>query len=108
MGTHAQQQQTLNQTPAPTRVIHSSSVANTPDWSALTLFNQYRLILLLALAAVYYLSDDQRTLGTRSSDLFEVLHLGYLVTTLGFVYLIRIQTPTVNTQFFIQNYLDIL
>ncbi|MFT6304044.1 MAG: two-component system sensor histidine kinase PilS (NtrC family) [Pseudomonadales bacterium] len=108
MGTHAQQQQTLNQTPAPTRVIHSSSVANTPDWSALTLFNQYRLILLLALAAVYYLSDDQRTLGTRNSDLFEVLHLGYLVTTLGFVYLIRIQTPTVNTQFFIQNYLDIL
>ncbi|MGK0320390.1 MAG: two-component system sensor histidine kinase PilS (NtrC family), partial [Granulosicoccus sp.] len=98
----------MNQSPAPTRVIQSSSVANTPDWSALRLFNQYRLILLLALAAVYYFSDDQRTLGTRSSDLFEVLHLGYLVTTLGFIYLIQIQTPNVTTQFFIQNYFDIL
>ena len=103
-----QLQQTLNQTPAPTRVIQSSTIANTPDWSALRLFNQYRLLLLLALAAVYYLSDDQRTLGSRNSDLFEVLHLAYLVTTLGFIYLIRIQTPTVTTQFFIQNYFDIL
>lgn len=108
MGTHAQQPQILNQPPAPTRVIHSSSVSNTPDWSALRLFNQYRFILLLALAAVYYLSHDQRTLGTRNTDLFEVLHLAYLVTTLAFVYLIRVQTPNVNTQFFIQNYLDIL
>ena len=108
MGIHAQQLLTLNQTPAPIRVINSSSVANTPDWSALRLFNQYRLILLLALAAVYYLSDNQRTLGARNSDLFEVLHLAYLVTTLAFIYLIRIQTPNVTTQFFIQNYLDIL
>jgi len=107
MVTNAQQLQTLKQTPAPTRVI-DNSVSNTPDWSALRLFNQYRLILLIALAAVYYLSDDQRTLGSRSSDLFEILHLAYAVTTLGFVYLIRIQTPSVSTQFFIQNYLDIL
>ena len=108
MRTLAQQLQTLNQTPAPIRVIRNSSLANTPDWSALRLFNQYRLILLIALAAVYYLADDQRTLGARSNTLFEILHLGYLVATLGFTYLIRIQTPTVITQFFVQNYIDIL
>lgn len=79
-----------------------------PDWSALRLFNQYRLLLLLALAAVYYLSDDQRTLGSRSSDLFEITHLAYLVITLGFVLLTRLQRPAVSTQYFVQNYLDII
>lgn len=79
-----------------------------PDWPALRLVNQYRLLILLALAAVYYLSADQRTLGTRNGDLFEVLHLAYLVATLGFIYLIRIRKPTAYIQFFIQNYLDIL
>ena len=33
-----------------------------PDWQALRLFNQYRLLLLIAIGAVYYLADDQRTL----------------------------------------------
>jgi len=79
-----------------------------PDWSALRLVNQYRLLILLALAAVYYLSGDQRTLGSRSGDLFELVHLGYVVATLGFIYLIRLQKPSVHIQFFIQNYLDIL
>lgn len=86
----------------------STRTAHTPDWPALRLFNQYRLILLLALAAVYYLADDQRTLGTRNALMFEVMHLAYVVVTLGFIYLIRIQTPTATTQFYLQNYLDIL
>lgn len=85
-----------------TNSVHS------PDWSALRLINQYRLLLLLALAAVYYLSDDQHTLGSRSADLFEIVHLAYLVATLSFIQLIRMRKPSVNTQFFLQNYLDIL
>ncbi|MFK7853153.1 MAG: PAS domain-containing sensor histidine kinase [Granulosicoccus sp.] len=79
-----------------------------PDWPALRMVNQYRLLILLALAAIYYLSEDQRTLGSRSGDLFEIVHLAYVVATLGFVYLIRLRKPTVHIQFFVQNYLDIL
>ena len=79
-----------------------------PDWPALRLVNQYRLLILLALAAVYYLSGDQRTLGSRNADMFEVVHLAYVVSTLGFIYLIRIRKPSVHSQFFLQNYLDVL
>ena len=79
-----------------------------PDWPALRLVNQYRLLILLALAAVYYLPEDQRTLGSRNGDLFEVVHLAYVVATLGFIYLIRLRKPSVHIQFFIQNYLEIL
>ncbi len=81
---------------------------HTPDWPALRLFNQYRLLLLLALAAVYYLSNDQRTLGSRNGELFEIVHLAYLVATLSFILLIRLQKPSATVQFFLQNYLDIL
>lgn len=72
------------------------------------LFNQYRLLLLAALAAVYYLAIDQATLGQRNATLFEVAHLGFLVTTLGFVYLTQIKRPSIPVQFFLQNYLDII
>lgn len=81
---------------------------HTPDWPALRLFNQYRLLLLLALAAVYYVADNQLAMGSRSGILFEIIHLGYLVATLLFVLLIRLQRPAVTIQFFVQNYLDIL
>ena len=79
-----------------------------PDWQALRLFNQYRLLLLIAIGAVYYLADDQRTLGLRNAEWFELIHLAYLVLTLSSMLLVRIQRPGVDTQFFLQNYLDIL
>lgn len=79
-----------------------------PDWAALRLLNQYRLLILLALAAVFYFSDNQRTLGAANPELFSTVHLAYVVATLGFIYLIRLQKPLASTQFFIQNYLDIL
>ncbi len=72
------------------------------------LFNQYRLLLLAALAAVYYLAFEQHTLGQRHAALFEISHLGFVVTTLVFVYLTRNKRPSVAVQFFLQNYLDIL
>lgn len=79
-----------------------------PDWAALRLLNQYRLLILLALAAAFYLYDGQRTLGSSNSELFSTIHLAYVVATLGFIYLIRLQKPDSTTQFFLQNYLDIL
>jgi len=71
------------------------------------LFTQYRLFLLSALAVVYYLSSSQTILGQRDATLFEVAHLGYLVTTLGFIYLQRIDRPTTTTRLYLQNYMDI-
>ncbi|NND92118.1 MAG: hypothetical protein HKN42_14760 [Granulosicoccus sp.] len=93
-------------------VVENYRLAGTPvhvpDWQVQRLFNQYRLLLLLALGVVFYLSEDQLTLGTRNGLLFELAHLAYVVTTLGFVLLTRLQRPSITTQFFLQNYLDIL
>lgn len=72
------------------------------------LFSQYRLFLLSALGAVYYLSSTQSILGQRDAMLFEVAHLGYLVAALGFIYLQRIDRPSAITRLYLQNYLDII
>ena len=79
-----------------------------PDWVALRLLNQYRLLILLALAAIYYLGEDQRLLGSHHPDFFVAAHAGFLLVTLIFICLHRIRRPAINTQFFVQNYLDIL
>ncbi|MFK8079192.1 MAG: PAS domain-containing sensor histidine kinase [Granulosicoccus sp.] len=79
-----------------------------PDWDALRLLNQYRLLIILALGAVYYLPENQRLLGSNHPAYFIAAHAGFLVVTLTFMYLRRIQSPALNTQFFVQNYLDIL
>ncbi len=72
------------------------------------LFSQYRLFLLAAIAAVYYISTTQSILGQRDATLFEVAHLGYLVAALGFIYLQRIDRPSAMVRHYIQNYLDII
>lgn len=79
-----------------------------PDWTALSLLNQYRLLILFALATVYYLGDNQHLLGSQHPGLFVTVHTVFLVVTLLSVYLQRIQRPAINTQFYVQNYLDIL
>lgn len=71
-------------------------------------FSQYRLFLLLTLAAVYYFSTSQTILGQRDATLFEVAHLGYFVAALGFIYLQRIDRPSARTRLYLQNYLDIV
>jgi len=78
------------------------------DRFALRLFGQYRLLMLIALAAVYYSTDDQRTLGTRDPELFEIAHLGYLVCTLGFFLILRLKRFAEDTQFYLQSYADVL
>lgn len=78
------------------------------DAQVMRLFSQYRLFLLAALAVVYYLSSSQSILGQRNAILFEVAHLGYVVAALGFIYLQRIDRPSVTTRLYLQNYLDIV
>ncbi|MFK8083742.1 MAG: PAS domain-containing sensor histidine kinase [Granulosicoccus sp.] len=79
-----------------------------PDWAALRLLNQYRLLILFALAAIFYLAEEQHLLGSNYPNLFVAAHAGFLVVTLIFMYLSHVQRPTITTQFFVQNYLDIL
>ena len=62
----------------------------------------------MALAAVFYIAEDQQTLGSRNSELFATIHLAYLVSTLLFVYLIVLRKPKAQSQFFVQCYVDIL
>ena len=62
----------------------------------------------MALAAVFYLAEDQQALGSRDSELFATIHLAYVVVTLLFVYLIMLRKPKAQSQFFLQCYVDIL
>jgi len=88
--------------------LQAKASVHVADWSVLRLFNQYRLLMLMALAAVFYIAEDQRALGSRNSELFITIHLGYLVSALLFVYLIRLRRPSAQSQFFLQCYVDIL
>ncbi len=78
------------------------------DWAALRLLNQFRLLVITALAGVYYADGAHRTLGERDETLFEVAHLGWFVLALGFTYLIRVRKPSVESQLYLQSYLDLL
>ena len=89
---------------------HGSTVSHAParDVRSLRLLNQYRFFLIIAMGVVYYLADNQNILGQRDATLFEIAHLGYAVTGLLFIYLLRIGKPSQDTQFYLQNYADIL
>ena len=82
--------------------------AHKPDWGALRLLNHYRMLIILSLAAVFYLAEGQLTIGSQYPNLFGVVHLAYFVTTLGFVYQSHVRHLALNTQFYLQHYLDIL
>ena len=78
------------------------------DWAALRLLNQFRLLVVVALGAVYYAGDSHGALGERDGTLFEVAHLFWGVLALGFTYLIRVRRPAVTSQLYLQSYLDLL
>ena len=94
----------------PTLIAERERVVAPPvvDRFALRLFGQYRLLMLVALAAVYYAADGQSTLGTRDAELFETAHLGYTVATLGFFLLLRLGRLGERSQLYLQSYADIL
>ncbi len=93
-------------------VEHDGNLANPfrpalPDARAMRLFSQYRFFLLAALGLVYYISSTQSILGQRDATLFEIAHLAYLVASLGFIYLQRIDRPSAESRLYLQHYLDI-
>ena len=78
------------------------------DWAALRLLNQFRLLVVAALAGVHYAQDFGSALGARDEVLFEVGHLLWGVLALGFTYLIRLRRPSATSQLYLQSYLDLL
>ena len=78
------------------------------DWHALKLLNQYRLFLLVAVAAIYYLAENQRTLGQRDALVFQFSHTAYLVSAVLFGYLISLKKPQPVSQFYLHSYADIV
>jgi len=95
----------INANPQNSAIGQSAQVA---DWPSLRLFNQYRLLMLLALAAIYYLSGGQRALGERDPAMFQIVHLMYLACSMCFIYLIRERIASSQTQFYLQSYADIV
>ncbi|MBX2885130.1 MAG: hypothetical protein KTR32_34555 [Granulosicoccus sp.] len=84
------------------------STLQNADWAALRLLNQYRLYLLVALTAVFYLADGTFSLGSRNLGLFKYTLLLYTGITLVFSGLIHKRTLYLETQFYLQAYVDIL
>ena len=85
-----------------------STTLQNADWSALRLLNNYRLFLLVAFAAVFYLSDSETVLGQRDPLLFKYTHLLYLLLALISGTAIALRKPDMEVQFYLQSYLDIL
>lgn len=79
-----------------------------PDWPVLRLMNSYRLVVVLALAAVYYLVSAQEALGQRSPGFFEFCLFAYCSCILAAIYLERRRWPGTLTQFYLQNYFDVV
>lgn len=86
----------------PVRTLHA------PDWAIMRLLNHYRLVVVLALGAVYFLAGSQESLGSRVPTLFQITLLIYFASIVGSVYLCHLKWPNVNTQFYLQHYIDIL
>jgi len=79
-----------------------------PDWPVLRLLNRYRLIVVLALAVIYYFVAQQQTLGQRSALFFEAALITYCVVIIVFIGLEYTRRISAATLFYVQNYLDIL
>ena len=80
----------------------------TPDWSVMRLLNSYRLVVVAALAAVFFLVGDQQALGNRVPGFFIATLLTYFASILLSIHLERRRWPSASTQFYLQNYIDIL
>jgi len=68
----------------------------------------YRMVVVLALAAIYYLVGDQEALGRRAPSTFEATLFTYCTSIMVSIYLERRRWPNALTQFYLQNYIDIL
>lgn len=64
--------------------------------------------MLIVLAAVYYISDDQRTLGGRDPRLFELAFIAYACVGLAFTLAAWLRRPRAESQLYLQSYIDVL
>lgn len=78
------------------------------DWYALKLLNQFRIFLLLAFAATFYLTDGFEVLGSRNATLFQLTHFLWMVLAALFITTINLKKPSLEVQFYLQQYIDIL
>lgn len=78
------------------------------DWFALKLLNQFRIFLLLAFAATFYLTDGFQVLGSRDATLFQLTHFLWMVVAAVFITTINLKKPALEVQFYLQQYIDIL
>lgn len=60
------------------------------------------------MAAIYYLVGDQEALGRRAPSTFEATLFTYCTSIMVSIYLERRRWPNALTQFYLQNYIDIL
>lgn len=87
---------------------HIPTAVYEPDWPVMRLLNSYRLVVVFALAIVYFLIPGQSALGSRSAIIFEISLAAYFVSIVGFIMLQHRQRLRITTQFFLQTYIEIL
>ncbi len=87
---------------------YSNGYSFVSDWYALRLLSNYRLFLLIATAALFYLPTNATVLGQNNVDLFHSTLITYLIIGIIFNHLIRIKYPNHDTQLYIQAYVDII
>lgn len=95
---------TVPRSPAP----NGNSYLQHANWPALRLLNQYRLFLIVALGAIFYLTAQPMVLGQHAPDLFKLTHGLYLVLAIVFNLIISRQKFGLETQFYLHAYADIL
>lgn len=98
--------------PSPTDVFQHPpgrlSTLQNADWAALRLLNQYRYYLLVAFTAVFYMTDSSFALGSRNLEVFRYTLFSYTGLTLLFSVMIRTKKLHLETQFYLQAYVDII
>lgn len=91
-----------------TALPNPGSPRQSADWTVIRVLHHYRLLLVVAFAAAFYLADGLGLLGSRHFDLFKYTHLGYLFVAIVFGHLIRRRWPSLETQFYLQAYVDLV
>ncbi|MDO6460348.1 histidine kinase dimerization/phospho-acceptor domain-containing protein [Granulosicoccaceae sp. 1_MG-2023] len=90
------------------RLTDTPDTTPAADWYALRLLGNYRLILLVGMTALFYLSPEPSVLGQANHALFHQALMVYLAAGVVFNHLIRIRKPAHDTQLYLQAYADII
>ena len=85
-----------------------ATVSPAPDWYALRLLGNYRLLLLVCMTALFYLNPNPSVLGQADHPLFHKALMAYLAAGVVFNHLVRVRKPAHDTQLYLQAYVDIV